>query len=343
MRKSLKRAGLIAVLVSVALPGPSIAQHRPAVYALSFSPDGKALAVGTHGRALLYETSGWQLTAALDKVQYAVRSVAFHPDGKHIAVGSGVPGESGDLVMWDIRSPEKLRSYARAKDTVEAIAFSANGESMASASFDSKARFYPQTFDDDSSLLEEHNGRVTSVAFSPKPNSVFATGAMDKMVKIWDFKKVNVVVNFDQATEGITGIAFLANGDQLVGSSLDGNLYWWGIGYDEKQKVYSGSPIRTVPAHERGVTAFSASGNRERIATAGMDKRVCVWKIDDGSLVHEFKDVAGAIYCTALSSDGKIIAAAGGAGVVWVWEVESGKLLTTLIPRRMPAVARTQK
>jgi WD40 repeat protein len=343
MGKRLKRACLIAALVSLALPGPSIAQHRPAVYALSFSPDGKALAVGTHGRALLYDTSGWQVTAALDKVQYAVRSLAFHPDGKHLAVGSGVPGASGDLVLWEFRSPEKLRPYARAKDTIEAIAFSASGESMATASFDSRARFYPQTFADECSLLEEHNGRVTSVAFSPKPNSVFATGAMDKMVKIWDIKKVNVVVNFDQATEGITGVAFLANGDQLVGASLDGNLYWWGIGYDEKQKVYSGSQVRTVSAHERGVTAFSVSGNRERIATAGMDRRVCVWKMDDGSLVHEFKDVAGVIYCTALSSDGKIIAAAGGAGVVWVWEVESGKLLTTLTPPRIPAAARNQK
>ena len=62
-----------------------------------------------------------------------------------------------------------------------------------------------------------------------------------------------MVVNFDQAAGGIVGLGFLSNGDQLVGASADGNLYWWGVGYDARKRVYSGYPFRTVRAHEGGV------------------------------------------------------------------------------------------
>jgi len=45
---------------------------------------------------------------------------------------------------------------------------------------------------------------------------------MDRIVKVWDMKTVKTVINFDQSEAGITGLAFLNNGDQFVGSSLDG-------------------------------------------------------------------------------------------------------------------------
>ncbi len=287
----------------------------PAVYALTFSPDGKTLAVGTHHEALLYDSSKWTITDKCSQIQNAVRCFAYHPDGKHLAIGSGVAGVSGSATMWDTSDPSHTVNYEPALDTIESIAFNHNGSEMLTASFDNKARLYPVAFYPYSPQeLVEHNGRVTSVAFSSKPGYIFVTGAMDKMVKVWDRKTTKVVVNFDQAQAGITGLAFLSNGDQFVGSSMDGNLYWWGVGHNERKNIYSGYPIRTVRAHEDGVTAFSASANMQRLATGGMDKRVCIWKMVDGGLVAEFKEPTAPVYCTALSPDGKIAAAAGREG-----------------------------
>lgn len=305
----------------------------PAVYALAFSNDGKTLAVGTHHEALLYDVSTWLVTNTCRAVKNAVRSLAFHPDGKHLAIGSGIAGVSGNLVMWDTTDTSHAVNYEAAGDTIESIAFTKDGSEMLTASFDSKARLYPVAFYPYSpQLLVEHNGRVTAVTFSPKPKYIFVTAAMDKMVKVWDRKTAKVVVNFDQAAAGITGVGFLNNGDQLVGASLDGNLYWWGVGYNERKNIYSGYPIRTVKAHDDGVTAFSFSADRQRIATGGADHRVRIWKMEDGAQVREFKEPAAPIYCTALSPDGKLAAAAGREGLVWVWDIEANKLLTTITP-----------
>jgi len=305
----------------------------PAVYALAFSLDGKHLAVGTHGEALLYDTSNWNVSDVCTQVQGAARSFAFHPDGKHLAIGSGAAGVSGNMLMWDISGETHPISYEAAGDTIENIAFSKDGSNMLTASFDNKARFYAVTFYPYTpQRLEEHNGRVTAVSFSTKPKYIFATGSMDKNVKVWDYKSAKVVVNFDQATAGITGVAFLSNGDQLVGSSLDGNLYWWGVSYSERRRFYSGYPIRTIKDHEDGVTAFSYSANFERIATGGVDHRIVVRRMNDGAVVREFKDAATPIYATALSPDGKIVAAAGREGLVWIWDIAANKLLCTLTP-----------
>ena len=307
----------------------------PAIEALAFSNDGKLLAVGTHQEALLYDAKTWTVLETCTQVENDVRCLSFHPDGKHLAIGSGVAGVSGNVSMWDTNDPSRVVAYEPALDTIESIAFNKDGTEMLTASFDSKARLYPVAFYPYSpQRLEEHNGRVTCVAFSPKPKYIFVTGAMDKMVKVWDRKTLKVVVNFDQAQAGITGVAFLSNGDQLVGGSMDGNLYWWGVGYNERKNIYSGYPIRTIRAHEDGVTAFSYSANLQRIATGGMDHRVRVWNMNDGGQVRDFKEPTAPIYCTALSPDGKIAAASGREGIVWVWDVEANKLITILTPPR---------
>jgi len=57
---------------------------------------------------------------------------------------------------------------------------------------------------------------------------------------------------------------------------------------------------------------------------------VIVWKADDGSQVKPFSDAKQPIYAVALSPDGKIAAGAGREGLVYVWDVETGKRLTTI-------------
>src|SRR5437588_5483502 len=129
---------------------------------------------------------------------------------------------------------------------------------------DNKVRYFAQLPSDDSTVLDEHNGRVQAVAFSSKPDFVFVTGAMDKIVKVWDVKTRKTVVNFDQSEGGITGLAFLPNGVQFVGSSLDGRLLWWGVNYDEKKQTYGGYIYRGVGTHNAGVYRLGIASNGQR-------------------------------------------------------------------------------
>ena len=135
---------------------------------------------------------------------------------------------------------------------------------------------------------------------------------MDKMVKVWDLKTAKNVVNFDQSEGGITGLAFLNNGDQFVGSSLDGRLYWWGVGYDTKTKSYNGYHFRTIGAHNGAVYTLSGSADGNRIITGGVDHAICIWDLNSVCQLPAFRDTtATPLYAGAPNSHGTLAAAGG--------------------------------
>lgn len=307
--------------------------HLPAaITALTYSPDGKFLAVGLYGEVALFDTATWKPGATFTDVEDSVRALAYSPDGKILAVGSGIPGQDGDLKFWDPLSSTSPIPFPPQKDTIEAIAFYKDGKSLLVGGTDNKVHYYAHLPYRYGPTLDEHNGRVLACAFSSKPNYIFATGAMDKIVKVWDAKTHQTVINFDQAEGGITGLAFLPSGDQIVGSSLDGRLWWWQVNYDQRRKTYSGSAYRALGAHTGGVWAMSLSADGKRIITGGQDHLTIVWKADDGARLRVFKESTQPVYAVALSPDGKIAVSGGQDGILRIWDVEANKLVTTITP-----------
>lgn len=47
--------------------------------------------------------------------------------------------------------------------------------------------------------------------------------------------------------------------------------------------------VEVLPGHTGGVLAVSFSGNGTYIATSGCDRRVCVWRVDGGALLHSIE------------------------------------------------------
>ncbi len=264
----------------------------------------------------------------------AVRSLAFSPDGLTLAIGCGLSGRDGVALTWDMNSASKPRSYPAQKDTIEALAFRKDGKGLLCGADDNKVRYFGSFPDANGTVLDEHNGRVQAVAFSPKADYIFITGGLDQIVKVWDMATMHTVVNFDQSEGGMTGLAFINEG-QFVGSSLDGKLYWWGIGYDTKKQTYSGYHFRTVGAHDGGVLSLNNSTDGRRLITCGMDKSVIIWN-PDGGRVREFKNLAQPMYAVALSPDGKTATGGGRDGILYVWDVDGNKLINNLLPPELP-------
>ena len=316
-------------------PVPIVVDHPvAAITALAYSVDGKKLAVGTQGQVVVYDTTTWQQIGLTRQVEDAVRCMAFSPDGLTLAIGCGLSGRDGVTLTWDMNSASKPRSYPAQKDTIEAVAFRKDGKALLCGADDNKVRYFGSFPDSNGTVLDEHNGRVQAVAFSPKADYVFITGGLDRIVKVWDMKTMHTVVNFDQSEGGLTGLAFINEG-QFVGSSLDGKLYWWGIGYDTKKKTFNGYHFRTVGAHDGGVLALNSSTDGRRLITCGMDKSVIVWNPDSGR-VREFKNLAQPMYAVALSPDGKTATAGGRDGILYVWDVDGNKLINNLLPPELP-------
>lgn len=314
--------------------GPVIDHTLASVSSLAYSPDGKRVALGTYGQVVIYDTTTWQPVAVATAVEDSVRSVAFSPDNQTLALGCGLPAQDGLPMTWDMNPANKPVAYPKQRDTIESIAFRADGKGLLCGANDNKVRYFAALPAVTGSILDEHNGRVQAVAFSPKADYIFISGGADRIVKVWDMKTMHTVVNFDQSEAPVTGLAFI-NESQFVGSSMDGKLYWWGVGYDAKRNQYGGYMFRTVGAHDGGVYALSPAAGGKRFITCGADMGVTVWNTDGGR-VRDFKTIKQLMFAVALSPDGKTAIAGGHDGLLYVWDVDGNKLVNTIVPPALP-------
>jgi hypothetical protein len=268
----------------------------------------------------------------------AVRAVAFSPDGKRLACGTGVPGQSGAVILVDTQTGKAVRTVKSHNDTVEAVAFKGNW--LLAAADDERVSVTDVASGQAvGSPLAEHLGRCLSLAVPTKTSDadggdIFATGGSDNAVKIWDARVRRVVVNFDQAQGPVWSLAPLNQPGRFVVGGGDGRIRFFGVRADGKGSgIAEGVPARTgfeynifQNAHENGVYAIAVAPNDAFIASGGGDSKLVLWNTGGGrrkTLSEALDDVVG----VAISPDGKKVASASLDGKARIYDSEKGTLL----------------
>jgi WD40 repeat protein len=177
--------------------------ERPEV--ISFSPDGKTLAVGTGdyqglGSAYLFDSATGKQIARFGGTSGWVHDLGFSPDGKLLAscgstwdlkVGQGY--HDGKATVWELASGNKRPVLESESKTYRSGSFSPNGQSFVVGGGTSHMN---RSDSGNVSLCDVTTGRVLwnqashsmvveSVAFSPDGKTI-AAGGMDGVLKLLD-------------------------------------------------------------------------------------------------------------------------------------------------------------
>jgi len=126
----------------------------------------------------------------------------------------------------------------------------------------------------------------------------------------------------------VTGLVHLES--QLVSAAYDRRLIWW--------DPESGKQVRTIEAHQRWIRQLITTPDQQQVITVADDMVCRIWDVKTGKLVRELRGhqektphhFPSMLYACAVSPDGKYLATGDRVGHVVVWDLATGKELTTL-------------
>jgi len=305
----------------------SEASLRPAVNALAFSPDGHELAVPGY-REVRRVDVGLSASAAamlqrglLRGAIDLVRGVAYSTDGKWIAGAGGIPGNIGEVLIWNAGTGELQHTLKGHRDSVHDVAFNHRATRLATCSYDKTIRVWDVENGRPTQVLREHTDAVYAVAFSPD-DKWLASGAGDRSVKIWDLVSGTRLYTLSEPTDVVQSVAFQPSGTRLSAAGNDYTIRTWEL------TAKGGTLVRSVRAHNAPILRIVYSPDGTLLASTASDRTVKIWNATTGAEVRTLEQQSDWAQALAWSPDSRRLAVGRYDGTVGLYDVSRGRRVT---------------
>ncbi|MBI4747715.1 MAG: ankyrin repeat domain-containing protein, partial [Acidobacteria bacterium] len=121
-------------------------------------------------------------------------------------------------------------------DSVFSVAFSPDGNRLATGSLDNTVKVWDVATWQAVATLTGHTDFVSSVTFSPDGNRL-ATGSLDNTVKVWDVATWQAVATLTGHTDSVFSVAFSPDGNRLATGSWDNTVKVWLTRQTKEEKL----------------------------------------------------------------------------------------------------------
>ncbi len=330
--------------VKISVPRSSGEPHN-----LSFSPNGKFLAIGTRkGSVLLWESDTGKLMPLGRHKDGFVMHVIFSCDSLRLATG----GYDGNVLLWDMKSEKLIANLSGHKSPIGAVTFSPDGTKL--LTLGSAKRVYLWNAFNGEKLMSiperenyypPHSGGVTGAIlgvltqpystnlFSEyefltqaqiSPDGVTLAITSNESIFLWDASLNLPKSKLGHHDSTIYTSKFSPDGQLIATANRDQTAKLW--------NAANGRLISTLAGHKEGVVDVSFSPDGKTVATISDDQTAKLWDVGNGQLKATLFALQGSGWELVWSPDGRKIATASynRKKSVKVWDAVSGKLLATL-------------
>ena len=207
-------------------------------------------------------------------------------------------------------------------DTVQSVAISPDGKTIASASDDGTIKLWELEGSNPNPIREikDQGGWVKAVVFLSDRQIV--TAGQDKNIKIIDIGSGKVVKTLSGHTNLINSLAIAPNSDLLASGSNDNTVNLW--------KISTGKLERSLVGHKDKIWGVAISPDGKQIVSASRDKTLMIWDAKTGANLKTLKGHGEGVTCVLVTPDGKQVISGGNDNVIRIWDIASGKSVFTL-------------
>jgi uncharacterized protein YcbK (DUF882 family) len=232
---------------------------------VAFSTDGLYVVTGgADGTVRVWERATGRQLRLLRSNGAPVRTIAVSRNGL-VAVAAEEPEVS--LYPLGGGRGRKLRGHT---DWVQAVAFSSQGDRLASGGHDRVVRIWEPTSGRVIRILRGHTLWVNALAFSPDGKHL-ATAGLENRCLVWDMETGAIDHGLRGHQRHIAALAFDPAGHLLASASLDRTVNIWDVAQ---------SSIRyTLTGHQWMVSSVAFARDGRFILSASTDGNLRIWPL----------------------------------------------------------------
>src|SRR5262245_39436120 len=296
--------------MTAAITALMLALAEPPITAAAFAPEGRVI-VGSQAGLRLLSWPERKTVRTWKHPPEQIHDLVFSPTADVLAVAGGSPGDHGvvNLIPWPMDA--RVLRLEGHTDVVRAVAWSADGKRLVSASADGTCRIYDVRSRKSLLSFTGHAGAVHAVVFLPDGKAALSAG-VDQSLRLWDTATGKAIRVMENHTAAVHALALRPGQKReappiVASGGADRTVRLW------QPTIGRMMRFKRLPASVLTV-AWTADGGR--LLVGDTDGKLRILDPDSLDILHEQQAVTGWLYTLAVPSKGSSILVGGEKGQV---------------------------
>ncbi|MEA3500692.1 MAG: caspase family protein, partial [Candidatus Marinimicrobia bacterium] len=240
------------------------------ITALSFHPSQQILACGDNdGNLIVWNIDTKTEIVKINAHEDRINSISYNPDGSKILTGS----KDKTAKVWKVPNMELLYTLGDNPDEIKYALFNPDGVNLILGCANGIIKIY-DSFSGDLKITKDSNTLfLNGMTISPN-GQIIATSGIYSEISLWNAKDLTPILKVNEKLSSvITSLSFsIPNGKILIGSTDDGNIYFW--------KTNNGAFIKKLEGvHNKNITSLDINNEGKILASADENGEVKLWEL----------------------------------------------------------------